>query len=494
MQGISLTPYNGNDWFSLINKTRIMEKMRDSIDFKNTDIATLFRKLLLPTVLGMIFSALFVITDGIFVGKGIGSDALAAVNIVAPLWLFSTGVGLMFGVGASVVASIHLSHGKVKVARINITQSVVISSLLLMCTSTIFCIFAPQVVQLLGGSERLTPLAVEYMLWFVPFSLFTALLNSGMFFLRLDGSPNYAMMCNVVAAILNIILDYLFIFPFDWGMLGAALASAIGTTVGALMIVFYLIRPQCTLRFYPVKLSHNSMKLIGRNIGYMCRLGSSAFLCEIAIACMMFVGNQVFIHYLKEEGVAAFSIACYFFPIIFMVYNAIAQSAQPIISYNYGLQRTQRVRHTYLLALKTAIICGTCFALVTIFCSSDIVAMFIDRSYPAYDIAVEGLPLYATGFVFFAANIVSIGYFQSVERAKYATVITLLRGFILLTACFYGLPPLIGNTGIWLATPLAELLTTFFILIIYIYSKKKKKENSLSLSHGNHDKEILQEV
>lgn len=96
-----------------------MEKMRDSIDFKNMDIAALFRKLLLPTVLGMIFSALFVITDGIFVGKGIGSDALAAVNIVAPLWLFSTGIGLMFGVGASVVASIHLSHNKPKVARIN---------------------------------------------------------------------------------------------------------------------------------------------------------------------------------------------------------------------------------------------------------------------------------------------------------------------------------------------------------------------------------------
>ena len=112
-----------------------MEKMRDSIDFKNMDIAALFRKLLLPTVLGMIFSALFVITDGIFVGKGIGSDALAAVNIVAPLWLFSTGIGLMFGVGASVVASIHLSHNKLKVARINITQSIVVSSLLLMVSS-----------------------------------------------------------------------------------------------------------------------------------------------------------------------------------------------------------------------------------------------------------------------------------------------------------------------------------------------------------------------
>lgn len=299
------------------------------------------------------------------------------------------------------------------------------------------------------------------------------------------------MMCNVVAAVLNIILDYLFIFPFGWGMFGAALASAIGTTVGALMIVFYLVRPRCALRFYPVKLSRNSMKLLKRNIGYMCRLGSSAFLCEVAIACMMFVGNQVFIHYLKEEGVAAFSIACYFFPIIFMVYNAIAQSAQPIISYNYGLQQTRRVRRTYLLALKTAIICGACFALVTIFCSREIVGMFIDRSYPAYDIAVKGLPLYASGFVFFAVNIVSIGYFQSVERARYATLITLLRGFILLTICFYVLPLLIGNPGIWLATPLAELLTTLFILIIYSYSKRKRKQNSVSLPHGNHDKEIL---
>lgn len=471
-----------------------MEKLRDSIDFKHADIATLFRKLLVPTVLGMIFSALFVITDGIFVGRGVGSDALAAVNIVAPLWLFSTGVGLMFGVGASVVASIHLSHGKVKVARINITQSVVVSSLLLICTSTLLCIFAPQVVSLLGGSERLAPLAVEYMRWFVPFSTFTALLNSGMFFLRLDGSPNYAMMCNVVAAILNILLDYLFIFPFGWGMFGAAIASAIGTTAGALMIVFYLMRRRCALRFYPVKLSWKSLQLTCRNVGYMCRLGSSAFLCELAIACMMFVGNLVFIHYLKEEGVAAFSIACYFFPIIFMVYNAIAQSAQPIISYNYGLKENLRVRCAYILALKTAIICGICFALITMFCSPQIVAMFINHSDPAYDIAVKGLPLYATGFVFFAVNIVSIGYFQSVERAKYATFITLLRGFILLTACFFGLPLLMGIEGIWLATPLAEALTTVIIIAIYMTRSRGHRENSISLRNGDYDKEILQKI
>lgn len=131
--------------------------MKDSIDFGNMEIPRLFRRLLIPTVLGMLFSAAFVITDGIFVGRGIGSDALAAVNITAPLFLINTGVGLMFGVGASVVASIHLSHGKVKTARINVTQAVAVSSLILAAYSLAICLFAPEVARLLGCSQRLQP-------------------------------------------------------------------------------------------------------------------------------------------------------------------------------------------------------------------------------------------------------------------------------------------------------------------------------------------------
>ena len=109
--------------------------MKDSIDFGSMDISTLFRKLLVPTVLGMVFSAIFVITDGIFVGKGIGSDALAAVNITAPLFMIAAGIGLMFGVGGLVVASIHLSQGKRKAANINITQALVCSAILILIRS-----------------------------------------------------------------------------------------------------------------------------------------------------------------------------------------------------------------------------------------------------------------------------------------------------------------------------------------------------------------------
>ncbi len=446
--------------------------LKDSIDFGSMHIPTLFRKLLIPTVLGMVFSAIFIITDGIFVGKGIGSDALAAVNITAPLFLINTGVALMFGIGASVVASIHLSHNKPKVARINVTQAIIVSSLLLIAYAIVILCNIEQVACLLGSSERLLPLAVEYMHWFVPFLVFSALLSSGMFFVRLDGSPNYAMVCNIIPALINIFLDYLFIYVFRWGMFGAALATSLGYIVGALMILCYLLQKQHIIHLERIKLSIKSLRLTIRNVGYMIRLGLSTFLCEAAIATMMFVGNYVFISYLGEDGVAAFSIACYFFPIIFMVYNAIAQSAQPILSYNYGASQPERVRSAFRLALMTAIGCGMTAFLVTELFTEHIVGLFVEQGCMAYNIALHGLPLFAAGFVCFGINIVSIGYFQSVERDRPAMTITLLRGFILVLLCFWLMPILMGVPGIWLAVPAAETVTLLFVLTIYCRGKK----------------------
>ena len=427
--------------------------MKDSIDFGSMNISTLFRKLLIPTVLGMVFSALFVITDGIFVGKGIGSDALAAVNITAPLFMIAAGIGLMFGVGASVVASIHLSQGKRKVASINITQAIAFSALLILILSALCLYFIEPLARLLGSSDRLLPLAVEYMAWYIPFLVFYEVLNIGMFCIRLDGSPTYAMMCNAVAAILNIILDYIFIFELGWGIMGAAFATSLGTVVGGLMTLIYLLRFSRTLHLCRIKLSIKSLLLTLRNIGYMTKLGSSAFISEASIACMMFLGNYVFIRHLGDDGV---------------VYNAIAQSAQPIISYNFGAGQPERVRKTLHLAIRTALICGISFFILTVLCCQDIVSLFIDRSYAAFDIAVNGLPYFGVGFIFFAVNMIGIGYYQSVERGQRATIITLLRGVVFMLIGFFALPPVLGIPGIWLAVPLAELLTTFYIFGIYL--------------------------
>ena len=441
--------------------------MKDSIDFGTMNIPKLFRKLLIPTVLGMVFSAVFIITDGIFVGRGIGSDAIAAVNITAPLFLINTGVALMFGIGTSVVASIHLSHGKLKVARINITQAVIASSLILMLYGLFIFLNVESVVRWLGCSEKLLPMAVEYVHWFVPFLVFSALLSSGLFFVRLDGSPNYAMTCNILSAMINIFLDWLFISHLEWGMFGAALATSLGYIVGAMMILVYLVQPKHKLHLIRFKTTWKSMKLTFRNVGYMCRLGLSTFLCQAAVATMMFAGNSVFMHYLGEDGVAAYSIACYFFPIVFMVYNAIAQSAQPILSYNFGIGSRERVRAAFRLSLFTAMGCGLLVFILTMLFASQIVSLFVGSHCQAYEIAVKGLPLFASGFVCFGINMVSIGYYQSVERDRPAMAITVLRGFVFIFLCFWLMPFFFGEKGMWLAVPMAELLTFIFILTIY---------------------------
>ena len=146
------------------------------------------------------------------------------------------------------------------------------------------------------------------------------------------------------------------------------------------------------------------MQLTARNIGYMVKLGSSAFVTELSIAFMMFLGNYVFISHLGEDGVAAFSIACYFFPIIFMIYDAIVLSGQPILSYNFGLRDTSRIKQTLRLMYRTALLCGISFFTLTALFRHQIVALFIGPEYAAYQIAVKGLPYFAFGFIFFAVN------------------------------------------------------------------------------------------
>lgn len=446
-----------------MNKTQ----MRDSIDFGTMDIPLLFRKMFFPTLLGMVLSATMCIIDGIFVGRGVGSDALAAVNIVAPFFMLSTGIGLMFGVGASVVASIHLSYGKVKTARINITQAFTVSGTLVLVLSALTMTFRTQTALLLGSSERLLPLVLQYMDWIVPFLVFNMLLGIGLFVIRLDGSPKYAMWCSAATASINLVLDYLFVFPLGLGLAGAAAATSLSLVAGSLLIALYMLFFTHVLRLYKPKFSRKSLLLTMRNIGYMMKLGASALLSEAAIACMMLVGNYVFIRHLGEDGVAAYSVVCYCFPIAFMVNNAVAQSAQPIISFNYAAGNRARVREAFRLSLGVALLCGALACLGALLGRSELVGLFLDPDATAYGIAVAGIPCFALGFVFFALNIVCIGYYQSVEQFRPATVFTLLRGFVAMTACFLILPAIWDIKGIWLAVPASEFVTFAAIALYY---------------------------
>ena len=437
----------------------------DAIDFGTLKVSVLFRKLFFPTLLGMLGMSAVTAVDGIFVGHCVGSDGIAAINIVIPVLMLMTGVGLMAGTGCSVVASIHLSRGRLKVARLNVTQAMLFVTLVVAVPMVAMLGFPDETARWLGSSERLLPMVKDYMVWYVPSWVFMMWTAVALFVIRLDGAPQMAMACSLVAALLNVVLDWLFMFPLGWGVMGAALATSISTTVGGVMAIVYLLFFSRKLCLLPLKMSRKSLRLSVRNIGYQCRIGSSALLGEATMAVLMFMGNQVFMHYLGDDGVGAFGIACYYTPFIFMVGNAIAQSAQPIISFNFGLGQWGRIRETRRIAIGTAVAGGLVVASAFVFAPEVLTGLFISLDTNAARIAVGGLPLFAMAFVFYVVNLTCIGYFQSVERVKPAMTFALLRGFVYLVPSFLILPGIMGNAGIWLSLAMSEMLTTLSIAV-----------------------------
>lgn len=438
---------------------------RDRLDFGNERIGRLFRAMFFPTLVAMVFNSVLNICDGMFVGHGVGPDGLAAINIVAPFFLICTGVGLMFGIGASVIASIRLAEDNVKAARIIMTQAYIAGAVIFGAVILCSLVFTRPVLYLLGCSPALEDLASDYLLWLLPGLFFFYLQCVGMMLVRLDGSPRYAMSVQVVAAILNIFLDWLMVFPLGMGIAGASIATSFSCIVGGLMVVVYFLRFSSRLKFYRLKATRKSLMLSLRNVGYMAKIGFATFVTEAALGIMIVAGNFMFMSMLGEDGVAAYSVGCYLFPVIFSISNAVAQSAQPIISFNYGAKSPGRVRQALRLSLRTGALCGVAVSLAMWFGAPALSIVFLPAEAVAYGLAVHGLPLLGLSAVCFSLNIVFIGYFQSIEQSARSTVYTILRGAAFLVPAFILLPLVLGVDGLWLAIPAAEMLTLMVILV-----------------------------
>lgn len=452
---------------------------RDAIDFQSDEIGKLFRKLLMPTLFGALSMSAMTAIDGIIVGHGVGAVGVAAVNIVVPIYTLMSGIALMVGAGCSVVASIHLAKQKVKAARLNVTQALVASSL----TATLICasilLFPTQIFEMLGASPTLLPHVMDYTLWLMPGFVFEMFSLIGLFIIRLDGAPRYAMWCNIIPAVLNAILDWVFIFPVGMGVEGAGIATSMCMVLGGVMALVYLLVPSHKLSVVMPKFSLKSLRLSLRNVWYQCRIGVSSLMGELSLSVFVFVGNLVFMRFLGDDGVGAFGISCYYTPFFFSVGNSIAQSAQPIISYNYGLERWDNITRIRRMLLTTSFVVGAVVSLLFVFVPEWLVGLFVDVDSMAGVIAIEGFPYYALGIIFFILNVAIIGYYQSIERVGRAMFITALRGMIFIVPAFLLLPSVLGIRGIWLAMPVAEVLTLAVVLIMLLATNKYRKKANM---------------
>lgn len=429
------------------------------------DIRNTFLKYLIPSVGGMLGVSLYVLGDTMIVGRALGSQGLAALNISIPLINVFNGIGLLFGIGGATAISI--SRGREQYEEVNtiFSKSMTMALIIGILLTLIRMLFLDQLVYFLGASDETFQMSRDYLGVLMSFSIMFVLNSSLTVFVRNDGSPRLAMWGMLIGSIINVILDYIFIFKFHWGMAGGALATGISPMIGLTILSLHFLKNKNKMKFMIPNMNFN---IIRRIIGN----GSSSFIIELSAGIVIFSFNQSLARLTGDVGISAYSIIANLSLIFAAIFAGVGQGIQPIISYNFGANRMKNVYESVKLAIYTSLILGVSFYAIGYFFPDFLVSIFVKSDKELLDLTVRGIRLYFTGFVLMGLNITLTSFIQSKEYAKISLFISLSRGFVLIIFVLMILPNLIGIDGVWLTFPIAELLTT--VLSIFQFKKFRK--------------------
>lgn len=405
----------------------------------------------IPSALAMFISSLYTIIDGIFVGQGVGDNALAAVTIVMPLTIMLFGIATMFAVGGGALVSKNFGAKK-DIEGINLFRQV-FKFLLIISTviSLVLAIFSSPIVSILGATESIKPLASEYLRYYALFcipNLIGIALNS---FVRNDNRPKLAMISTISGAITNIVLDYIFIFSLGMGLKGAAIATGLGQLVTVSIVIPHFIRKKGKLTFGNVKLDKSIIK-------EFTNIGVPSFFAEAAFSIIVFIQNIAIVNILGETGLSAYSIINYITTNIYMVLLGLTFGAQPLISYNFGEKNAKNMLEIYKISNVASIIINIIFTTVCFIFGRVLIGIFTADS-NILEIAYNGLNITNLGFFIVGLNLTTTVYYQAVEVPKYSNLMCILRSVVFLPISVFILIKLMGVNGVWLSLLVSEVLS-----------------------------------
>lgn len=417
-------------------------------------VGRLLWKFSVPAITGMVVNALYNIVDSVFVGRGVGELGLAAVTIAFPLVIVLMGFGMLVGVGASARISICLGQKDKAMAELILGNATGLLFLLAAGLTAALLVFLDPLLILLGATPELLPMAREFTRVLLLGSIFMYLsfgLNS---VIRAQGHPKTAMATMLIAAGLNVVLNPIFIFGLHLGISGSALATVIAQAVAAFWVLLFLRSEKSFL-----KLHWKNLKPKRSIVAEIVSIGSSPFLMQIAASVVGVLFNHSLILYSGELGVAAMGIINRVAMLLVMPVFGISQGAQPIIGYNFGANNFQRVKETlYKAGVAATLICCAAFLIVQIFDES-IIRLF-NGNEELIAIGAFGMRIYLFMLPIIGFQVVCTTYFQAVGKARQAIFLSLSRQFVFLLPLVLLLPRFFGLTGIWLAGPAADLVSS----------------------------------
>ncbi len=438
-------------------------------------ISSLIIKFSVPAIISMLVNAIYNIVDRIFIGQYVGEEALASLIVVFPIMMILFSLCVLTGLGGTNLISISLGKGSKKDANMYFTNMISLSLAIGIVSSFFVYILRDFILIKLGAGGQVLEYASSYLgiyLLFTPLATLSFAFASAV---RAEGFPRLSMVALIISAVTNIVLDYIFIGLFGWGVAGGAFATGIGQTVGVCIYLHHFITKKGILRF-DVK---NIVPHLGVTRDIMV-IGTPSFLTNLGVSVASLVLNSSLIKYGGVESMTAMAAINSLFTIIIMPINGIQGGVSPIIGFNHGAKKRSRVKETLVKALAVAMSFSTIAFIIIQGAPARLLGMFIDPSSSTMDGAILGLRLFMLSLPVLSISILSIGYFQATQKPKIAIFLGLLRQFLLLIPLLFILPTQFGLIGVWISIPISDFIAVLIsgtLIVFDLRSSNKIKED-----------------
>ncbi len=419
----------------------------------NAKAVSLMRNIF-PALGGLFVTYLYNVVDGIFVGRGVGSAALGAVNIAVPFITFAVAITAMFPMGGATVTAIRMGRGNQAGANHAFMTAFSLTILAAAVLTAVGMAFSQEIVDVCGAgklSAQMRGMSAQYLFYYSIFSVPMLIGTCLSVFVRNDGSPMLSFIGMCAGAAANIFLDWLFIFPFQMGIIGAAIASGLGQVLTVLILLSHFVRKKGVLRMKRFAIS-------GALIGKVCKRGVPEAVTQLTTPVTALCYNLVLVRLIGDIGVATFSVLSFIYSLANAVLSGVAQGLQPLWGQCYGGKDTRGMQWYFRSGLIINIaLSALIYGALCVF-DAPVIRIF-NREAELVRTASAALPLFALSFVPMALNLICTAYFFSTKRTGGANAIAVSRGVAVKTLMIFCMPAIFGANAVWIAPFVTEMIT-----------------------------------
>ncbi len=426
-------------------------------------------KFTIPTIIMMIFTSIYGVVDGIFVSNFVGADAFASVNLIMPALMILGSIGFMIGTGGSALVSKTIGEGNKEKANQYFSMLIYLLIIIGAFFTVIGVVFIRPISTMLGADESMIENCVTYGRTILIFLVAFVLQNCFQSFIIVAEKPKFGLIISIVVGITNMILDFLFMYVFKMGVLGAAIATGISQTIGGTIPFIYFVRKNSS----PLRLTKT--KFEGKAILQTCINGSSEMLTNLSMSLVNMLYNKQLMTYAGADGVVAYGIIMYVGFIFVGTYLGYSVGTAPIIGYHYGAENTDELKSLLRKSLKLIAITSIVMTFLAEISSKLLASIFVSYDTELLNMTTTAIRLFSISYIISGFNIFTSSFFTALNNGVVSAIISFLRTLVFQVTMIFVLPAIFGLNGIWLAVVVAEFLAIIVSSVFLVCNRKKYK-------------------